>query len=37
VQNEYSLLRRESERDVLPLLRAEGLGFTPFSLCAAAG
>jgi len=34
VQNEYSLLRRESERDVLPLCEREGLGFTPFSpLC----
>jgi aryl-alcohol dehydrogenase-like predicted oxidoreductase len=34
VQNEYSLLRRESERDVLPLCTNEGLGFTPFSpLC----
>jgi aryl-alcohol dehydrogenase-like predicted oxidoreductase len=34
VQNEYSLLRRGPERDVLPLCRSEGLGFTPFSpLC----
>ena len=34
VQNEYSLLRRQSERDVLPLCAREGLGFTPFSpLC----
>ena len=34
VQNEYSLLRREAERDVLPLCAREGLGFTPFSpLC----
>ena len=34
VQNEYSLLRREPERDVLPLCAQEGLGFTPFSpLC----
>jgi len=34
VQNEYSLLRREPERDVLPLCAREGLGFTPFSpLC----
>ena len=34
VQNEYSLLRREPERDVLPLCAGEGLGFTPFSpLC----
>src|SRR5947208_8088036 len=31
VQNEYSLLRREPERDVLPLCAREGLGFTPFS------
>jgi aryl-alcohol dehydrogenase-like predicted oxidoreductase len=34
VQNEYSLLRREPEQDVLPICAAEGLGFTPFSpLC----
>jgi aryl-alcohol dehydrogenase-like predicted oxidoreductase len=34
VQNEYSLLRRGPERDVLPLCAREGLGFTPFSpLC----
>jgi aryl-alcohol dehydrogenase-like predicted oxidoreductase len=34
VQNEYSLLRREPEREVLPLCASEGLGFTPFSpLC----
>jgi len=34
VQNEYSLLRREAERDVLPLCAQERLGFTPFSpLC----
>jgi aryl-alcohol dehydrogenase-like predicted oxidoreductase len=34
VQNEYSLLRREPERDVLPICAREGLGFTPFSpLC----
>ncbi len=34
VQNEYSLLRREPEQDVLPLCAQEGLGFTPFSpLC----
>jgi aryl-alcohol dehydrogenase-like predicted oxidoreductase len=31
VQNEYSLLRREAEREVLPLCASEGLGFTPFS------
>jgi aryl-alcohol dehydrogenase-like predicted oxidoreductase len=30
VQNEYSLLRREPEREVLPLCAREGLGFTPF-------
>jgi aryl-alcohol dehydrogenase-like predicted oxidoreductase len=34
VQNEYSLLRREAEQEVLPLCASEGLGFTPFSpLC----
>ncbi len=34
VQNEYSLLRRSVERNVLPLCAREGLGFTPFSpLC----
>jgi aryl-alcohol dehydrogenase-like predicted oxidoreductase len=31
VQNEYSLLRRDAERDVLPLCAREELGFTPFS------
>ncbi|HVA32097.1 MAG TPA: aldo/keto reductase, partial [Gaiellaceae bacterium] len=31
VQNSYSLLDREAEREVLPLCAAEGLGFTPFS------
>jgi aryl-alcohol dehydrogenase-like predicted oxidoreductase len=30
VQNEYSLLRRGPEQDVLPLCAREGLGFTPF-------
>jgi aryl-alcohol dehydrogenase-like predicted oxidoreductase len=30
VQNEYSLLRRGPERDVLPVCVREGLGFTPF-------
>jgi aryl-alcohol dehydrogenase-like predicted oxidoreductase len=30
-QNEYSLLRRDVERDVLPICEREGLGFTPFS------
>jgi aryl-alcohol dehydrogenase-like predicted oxidoreductase len=34
VQNEYSLLRRGVEEDVLPVCAREGLGFTPFSpLC----
>ena len=31
VQNEYSLLRREAEAEILPLCAREGLGFTPFS------
>jgi aryl-alcohol dehydrogenase-like predicted oxidoreductase len=31
VQNAYSLLDRESEREVLPLCAEHGLGFTPFS------
>jgi aryl-alcohol dehydrogenase-like predicted oxidoreductase len=31
VQNSYSLLDREAERDVLPLCSERGLGFTPFS------
>jgi len=31
VQNSYSLLDREAEAEVLPLCRAQGLGFTPFS------
>jgi aryl-alcohol dehydrogenase-like predicted oxidoreductase len=31
VQNSYSLLDRESEREVLPLCAEHGLGFTPFS------
>ena len=31
VQNEYSLLRRGVEADVLPICAREGLGFTPFS------
>jgi len=31
VQNSYSLLEREAEAEVLPLCRAQGLGFTPFS------
>ena len=31
VQNEYSLLEREAEREVLPICAERGLGFTPFS------
>jgi aryl-alcohol dehydrogenase-like predicted oxidoreductase len=31
VQNSYSLLDREAEREVLPLCREHGLGFTPHS------
>ena len=31
VQNSYSLLDREAEREVLPLCVKSGLGFTPFS------
>jgi aryl-alcohol dehydrogenase-like predicted oxidoreductase len=31
VQNAYSLLDREAERDILPLCAERGLGFTPFS------
>jgi len=31
VQNSYSLLDREPEREVLPLCAEHGLGFTPFS------
>ncbi len=31
VQNSYSLLDREAEREVLPLCAEHGLGFTPFS------
>jgi aryl-alcohol dehydrogenase-like predicted oxidoreductase len=31
VQNEYSLLRRDAEREVLPICAREQLGFTPFS------
>jgi aryl-alcohol dehydrogenase-like predicted oxidoreductase len=31
VQNAYSLLDREPERDILPLCAERGLGFTPFS------
>jgi 1-deoxyxylulose-5-phosphate synthase len=31
VQNGYSLLQRESERELLPLVAERGIGFTPFS------
>ena len=31
VQNSYSLLDRDAEREVLPLVAERGLGFTPFS------
>ena len=31
VQNGYSLLERDPERDLFPLCSEEGLGFTPFS------
>jgi len=31
VQNGYSLLERDAEREVLPLCERHGLGFTPFS------
>jgi aryl-alcohol dehydrogenase-like predicted oxidoreductase len=31
VQNNYSLLERDQEREMLPLCAEEGLGFTPFS------
>jgi len=31
VQNEYSLLEREAEREILPICAEHGLGFTPFS------
>jgi aryl-alcohol dehydrogenase-like predicted oxidoreductase len=31
VQNEYSLLRRDAEAEILPVCAREGLGFTPFS------
>jgi 1-deoxyxylulose-5-phosphate synthase len=31
VQNSYSLLDREAEREVLPICAEAGLGFTPFS------
>ena len=31
VQNSYNLADRRDERDVFPVLRSEGLGYTPFS------
>jgi aryl-alcohol dehydrogenase-like predicted oxidoreductase len=31
VQNSHSLLEREDENDVLPIVAREGLGYTPFS------
>ena len=31
VQNSYSLLDRTDEREMLPLVRDQGLGYTPFS------
>lgn len=31
VQNAYSLLERDDEREMLPLCRDQGLGYTPFS------
>ena len=31
VQSEYSMMWREPETSVLPLLKAEGIGFVPFS------
>jgi aryl-alcohol dehydrogenase-like predicted oxidoreductase len=31
VQNQYSLLARGDEQDVLPLVQSEGLAYTPFS------
>jgi aryl-alcohol dehydrogenase-like predicted oxidoreductase len=31
VQNEYSLLRRDAEDEILSICEREGLGFTPFS------
>jgi aryl-alcohol dehydrogenase-like predicted oxidoreductase len=34
VQNEYSLLRRGVEEDILSLCEREGIGFTPFSALA---
>lgn len=34
IQNEYSLLARQDERELFPLLEDQGLGYTPFSpLC----
>ena len=31
IQNSYSLLDQADARDVLPIVEAEGLGYTPFS------
>lgn len=31
IQNQFSLLERDAERDLLPLAAGEGLGFTPYS------
>jgi 1-deoxyxylulose-5-phosphate synthase len=31
IQNQYSLLARGDDRDVLPIVRSEGLAYTPFS------
>ncbi|MGE0723185.1 MAG: aldo/keto reductase [Alphaproteobacteria bacterium] len=31
MQNHYNLIYREEEREMLPLCRAEGIGYTPFS------
>ena len=37
VQNAHSLLERDDESDVLPIVAREGLGYTPFSPSPAAG
>jgi aryl-alcohol dehydrogenase (NADP+) len=31
MQNQYNLVYREEEREMLPLCRAEGIGYTPYS------
>ena len=31
IQNQYSLLARSDDQDVLPIVRSEGLAYTPFS------